>query len=288
MKEDDRRESRLAEAATRRTATSFGAWAPGDTDLTYWGDIQFLDPLDVDDDAVQRAWDPDLMRQIVVKLLPGGSPPPVPVVDYLDRMRALARVDHPNLVRIHGVEEHEGLPGLRLELVEGRHLEALVTGGGPLPAGEAGRLLTEVGGALEAIHAAGLVHGSATPRHVRGRPSGAYALMEPSAGQGPDLTRPAPHPACLAPEVLRGERVTPATDVHGLGAILFLALTGERPAAGESPPDVLAAMAAGPPPDVVGLRPDAPTRLAAAVVRALAADPRDRWESVAAFRAAAG
>lgn len=197
----------------------------------------------------------------------------------------LRGISHPNVVRYldHGVTD-EGVDYLVMEWLEGRDLAARLAQG-PLPAEGALRLATVIAGALRAAHEAGVVHRDVKPGNVflAGDDFDAARLLDFGIAKG-DLPAHATltatgallgSPQYMAPEQLRGAHDA-RTDVYGLGATLFDALTGRAPFVGAHPAAVLLAVATEPPPSLRALRPELNPALDVLVARMLAKDPRDR------------
>jgi len=194
--------------------------------------------------VVYRARDPRLGRDVVLKLLLVDDP------DSRRRLereaRALAQLRHPHLVPLHALGEHQGKPFLVLPYLSGDSLQDRLDRGGPLPVEEALRFAREVGEALTAAHAAGLLHRDLKPANVltdeRGRALltdfGLVKRVGPGQSQTLSLSvrgRCLGTPGYWAPEQAQGrhEEAGPAADVYGLGALLYACLSGvpPRPAA---------------------------------------------------------
>jgi eukaryotic-like serine/threonine-protein kinase len=232
---------------------------------------------------VWRAVPRDGGRPVAVKVLVAGEP------ERQAREAALlGELDHPHLVRLHEVVHQPGRgDGLRvalvLDLLEGGSLAALLTARGRLRPGEVVTALAPVAAALAHAHAHGVVHGDLSPGNVvftvEGRPvltdlGVARVLGERAAA--------AVTPAYVDPIVARGGAPGPASDVFGVAAAAFHALTGIPPWNAAGPDGTLAVAASGELPDLAELAPDAPAELRAVVLRGLAADPGERG-SAAAF-----
>jgi serine/threonine protein kinase len=186
----------------------------------------------------------------------------------------------PSIVRVEALDDlPDGRTGLRMEFCP-QSLPDLVAQG-PLPIGDVivlGQILSSV---LAEAHHAGLVHGGVTPSNVLERPSGQPALADFGMAlrlRFPrDLTTAA---AYTAPEVLREGELSEAADVYGLGAVLYLALTGKPPfpaRTGEPPDGVVLRVLREPPAEVTGR--DVPPALSRLLLRMMAKDPDVRPEA---------
>ncbi len=218
----------------------------------------------------------------------GGEPVAVKVLVTGDPERQareaalLGELDHPHLVRLIEVVHQPRRGGrarvaLVLELLAGGSLAALLARRGRLRPGEVVTAVSPVAAALAAAHGAGIVHGDLSPGNVvftaEGRPvltdlGVARVLGEQSSGE---VT-----PAYVDPTVARGGATGPASDVFGVAAAAFHALTGVAPWNAATPADTLAVAATGELPDLDLLAPEAPPALREVIARGLAADPADR------------
>jgi eukaryotic-like serine/threonine-protein kinase len=149
-------------------------------------------------------------------------------------VRAAAALDHPGLIRLEDVVVEDGVVYVVSELVDALTLDELVARHGPLPVRRVAQLGLELLDALEAAHAAGLLHRDLRPGCVlvtddgRARLAGiGLAALRAAQGAEPGTT------AFLAPEQVRGDAVGPAADLWSLGVLLFLAVEGETPFAGD-------------------------------------------------------
>jgi hypothetical protein len=220
---------------------------------------------------------------VAIKVLVAGEP------DRQAREAALlGALDHPHLVRLIEVVHQPGRGdsirvALVLELLAGGSLAALLTRRGRLRPGEVVTAIAPVAAALAHAHGNGVVHGDLAPGNIvfteEGRPvltdlGVARVLGETAAGE---VT-----PAYVDPTVARGGAPGPASDVFGIAAAAFHALTGIAPWNAATPRDTLTVAAAGELPDLAELAPEAPAELLAVIRRGLAPDPHDRG-SAAAF-----
>jgi serine/threonine-protein kinase len=206
--------------------------------------------------------------------------------------RALAAVSHPNIVAVYdyGEARTDGnlKPYVVMELVEGPDLERHLRDKGPLPVDEAVGLLRGILAAVARAHEAGIVHGDLKPANVLLAPGGpkvgdfgvARILAEETG-----TTTVAATPSFAAPEVLRGERPTPASDVYSAACLAFQMLAGRPPYEGTNAWEVAARHMEDPVPLVSHVRPDVLPWLADAVRQGMEKDPKRRHRTVAAFAA---
>lgn len=142
--------------------------AAADARLTTWGAFELREKVGQGGfGEVYRAWDPKLQRDVAVKLLlasrtsgPGGYE------SMVREARLTAKVRHPNVVSVHGVNFHEGRVGFWTDFVRGKTLSALLAAQGPFAAREAAMIGIELCGALGGVHAAGLLHRDIKPGNV--------------------------------------------------------------------------------------------------------------------------
>jgi hypothetical protein len=207
-------------------------------------------------------------------------------------VEALSLVDgHPNVVRVHDCGElPEGGLWIVLDLAEGGDLATRLTAG-PLPVAEVVRLGRDLARGLAHVHAKGVLHRDLKPANVLFDAHGTPRLIDFGVAQvagAEPLTRTGDlvgTPRYLAPEVLAtGAREADArTDVWGLGAILYEALTGARPIEASNVMVYFARATAGSIQPPSRRRPGVPRALDHVLLRALAADPRDRFPTAAAL-----
>jgi serine/threonine protein kinase len=156
-------------------------------------------------------------------------------------------LDHPNLVRTLRLGRVDGVPYLVMELVEGQSLGDRIEVGGPLPEADAVRIITEIAGVLEAAHKLRVLHRDIKPDNILLAPDGTAKLTDLGLAKDTeaifDLTRPMTGlgtPNFMAPEQFRDAKHADARcDVYGLGATLYMAVTGELPFGARYPIDVL-------------------------------------------------
>jgi serine/threonine protein kinase len=244
--------------------------------------------------VVWRAYDEVLGRQVAVKMLNGSY-----ATDGTFRgliraeARAAARLSHPHVTNIYDYGEWvrpEGrLPFVVMELVEGPTLSQRLARG-PLPWRTALRLCAEVASALSTAHARGLVHRDEKPANILLTPSGAKVVdfgIAAVVGAHADSTADRAllgTPAYLAPERLTGGPVTAATDVYGLGLLIYQSLTGNLPWRARTATELISAhrdVEPAPMPSVPGL----PHQVVELCRQCLSREPADRPTSTEVARA---
>jgi serine/threonine-protein kinase len=242
--------------------------------------------------VVWRAHDEVLDREVAVKVL---SPELAADSELLHRIhieaRAAARLHHPNVVEVHDYGETEqSLPYVVMELVDGRSLADLLTGG-PLNWRLAVLVCAQVAAALSAAHSHGIVHRDVKPSNVMVTSEGVKlvdfgisATVGEADGTGDQLVGT---PAYLAPERLSGGSVRPATDVYALGLLLYLALCGRLPWKASTTTQMLKAHRYLEP-AVLPPVPELPAEVAALCHACLAKEPDDRPPASEAARVLAG
>lgn len=192
------------------------------------------------------------------------------------------RLSHPHVVPVLDRGEHEGLPYLAQRLIHGGSLDDELARDGPLELPAVVRLCTEVASGLDALHAAGLFHRDVKPANILLDEAGTAYITDfglAKDSQGSLLTRPGQTLGSLdymAPEQIRGEEIGPATDVYGLGCVIFECVAGQPPYADRKGMRVLWAHLQDDPPDPTERRPELPPEMARALVRALHKDPAAR------------
>jgi hypothetical protein len=258
-------------------------------ELGLWGRFRLLAKVGQGSfGRVYRAWDPQLEREVALKILHGASMSDRLKEQVLREGRALARIRDNNVVAVHGVEWYEGRAALCMEFVRGRTLDDVVFSDGRLPVHDVVRIGGDVCRALSAVHRSGVVHRDVKARNVMRDESGRIVLMDFGAGQDArlsDTTRKsdaAGTPLYMAPELFDGGDASPRSDVYSVAVLLFYLLTGEYPRRAQTISELRAAHRA-PLPSLRQSRTDVPTTLARVVEKGLAANPKDRYPHAAAL-----
>jgi DNA-binding beta-propeller fold protein YncE/predicted Ser/Thr protein kinase len=187
---------------------------------------------------------------------------------FLRESRLAARLDHPSVVPVYDAREEEGELIVAMRLVEGGDLRQLIQREGPLPPARAVGLLGQIADALDAAHAAGIVHRDVKPHNILVEGDRAYlsdfglakAIEGTGDGRGASIVGTVEY---MAPEQWRGESVGAAADIYSLGCVLYEALTGIAPYARKGS----------------DTEPEMPKGIDAVIERAVAKDPDDRYST---------
>ena len=239
---------------------------------------------------VYRAWDPRLGREVALKLLRYRESKSAEGSAPVHEGYLLAQVRHPNVVTVYGAERIDGRTGLWMEFVQGETLAGELRRRGPLPPDEVAEIGIQLCDALQAVHAAGLLHRDIKAQNVVRQPSGRVVLMDFGTGnQGTDASDRvglAGTPAYLAPEVLAGGTATVKSDVYSLGVLLAYLATAKFPVRGSSITEIREAHRSFARIRLRTVRPELSPALAAVIERAHDPDPARRPETAAELRTA--
>src|SRR6266850_1512327 len=251
--------------------------------------------------TVYKATDGKLGRTVVVKVLPAELTAREANLKRFEREARLASsLDHPNICTIFDLDEAEGHHFIAMQYVEGRNVRQLV-GGHPLELKSALLIAIQVTDALAAAHARGIIHRDIKSGNVMVTPLGqvkildfglAKLLDDEEAGAAgihrTELTEigvPYGTATYAAPEQARGDRVDKRADIFSMGVLLYEMLTGTWPFRGKTTIDVRHAVMHDAARQIAEVRPGAiPPRLQQIVDRAMAKEPRDRYQKTEDFR----
>ena len=235
--------------------------------------------------AVYVAWDPALEREVALKLLRARGD----VAAVIQEGRMIARVRHPNIVAVHGVDRFDGIVGLWMELVDGLTVKQILGAKGVMGSREAALIGIDLSRALAAVHRAGLLHRDIKTQNVMRESGGRIVLMDFGAGEIRTHTPAEPRrttgtPSYLAPEVFAGEPATIASDIYSLGVFLYDVLTMRYPVEGQTFDELTLAHARNAVVPITDRRPELPGAIAGVVERALSRDPASRYRSAGAMQ----
>jgi predicted Ser/Thr protein kinase len=233
--------------------------------------------------VVYKTWQPALERTVALK-----TPSETAEVERFEtEAQALARLQHPGIVQVFEIGEHDGRPFMALEFCAGGTLAAKLAKN-PLPPREAAELVRLLAEAMQAAHAAQVIHRDLKPANVllteAGRPKITdFGLAKKLDEQGPTRTGSVMGTASyMPPEQAEGNKeVGPAADVYALGAILYECLTGRPPFTGATPLEILWQVCDLEPVPPRQLNPAVPRALGYICMKCLRKEPKQRYASAA-------
>jgi serine/threonine-protein kinase len=244
--------------------------------------------------TVYRAHDPDLRRDIALKIVrPPQRGAAFDPDRALEEARHLAKVTHPNVVRILRADRIGDEVGISMDLIDGHTLDALVEQRGPFSAREAALIGLDLCRALSAVHGTDTLHGDIKAHNVLRSARGEIILTD--FGTSKDLSGDqrlagsdfAGTPLYLAPEVFKGAARTPASDIYSLGVLLYHLVTGSYPVDGSSKTELASRhVESGARRLLRDVRPDLSEAFIEVVERATAESPTERYATAGAFEAA--
>jgi serine/threonine-protein kinase len=240
---------------------------------------------------VYKAVHPQIGSRVAVKVLSRDCADNRELVDrFFAEARAVNLIRHENIINVLDLATlPDGRPYITMEYLDGQPLAEVMEQGGQLPLGSLARLVGEVLGALSAAHATGIVHRDLKPDNIFVSPQGrakvldfgiAKLMPELAGGHGPTRTGSllgTPH--YMSPEQANAQPVDARTDIYAMGVILYEGATGNRPFGGSSLFELLRQVLEQPPPPLRPIRPDMPPAYEAVVLRAMAKDPNQRFQS---------
>jgi serine/threonine protein kinase len=246
---------------------------------------------------IYRARDTRLDRDVALKMLPDGSATDEESLRRFEReTRAVAALNHPNILAIHDTGMHRDIPFAVTELLQGETLAERLRSG-PLAAPRAAEIACQIAEGLAAAHAMGVIHRDVKPENIfltndsRAKilDFGIARIENPALRTGKHSTSASTSSAFvvgtagyISPEQVRGRRADGRSDVFALGAVFFEMLTGRRAFQRDSAVETLGAVLRDDPRRLEEAR-KIPETLAGYLFRCLEKDPADRYQSARDF-----
>jgi Tol biopolymer transport system component/serine/threonine protein kinase len=242
--------------------------------------------------VVYKAWQLSLERYVALKVMPDYFRHDPRFLGRFQReARAAAGLSHPNIIAIHDVGEQDGVHYIAMEWLDGGSLRDRLASGA-LSLEEAQRILAQTAGALDNAHRHGLIHRDIKPGNILFTGDGRVKVADfgiAHAADGTQLTRSGVilgTPEYMAPEQAQGMPVDHRLDLYALGVVLYQMLTGRVPFRGTTPHAALHAVIYESPPPPRALNPELPTAVESVILKALAKQPGDRFQTGASMVAA--
>lgn len=235
--------------------------------------------------VVYRAYDPELKREVAIKTISDGLSPEL-VAQFRERVRRegtlAGGLKHPGIVTLYDSVSNDKRPYLVMELLRGTSLEKSA----PMPFGEALRVVTQVGAALDALHAEAVVHRDVKPQNVFLESTGRVVLIDFGdaimSGGGSGSGHPGT-PPFAAPELFERGPALPASDLFSLGVLFFWLVSGKLPIPGDTVAEQVRALREGERIPLLSVLPNVSPTVSDVITRMLAGRPGDRFGSGADF-----
>ena len=234
---------------------------------------------------VYLAEDQELGRRVEIKILNDRH---AADDSFIERFRREAKnaagLSHPNIVSIYDRGEAEGTYYIAMEFLDGRSLKELIVGRGPAPIKVTIDYARQILAAVGFAHKHGIVHRDIKPHNVLVGPEGRlkvtdFGIARSGASQMTEVGSIIGTAQYLSPEQARGAHVDQTSDLYSVGVVLYEMLTGQVPFTGDTPLEIAMKHLSEIPRPPSELRPEVPHDLDSVVLRALAKDPAERYQS---------
>ena len=241
--------------------------------------------------TVYKAFDRRLEREVALKVIRVDMIQPAMLEQMGKRFereaKSLARLSHPNIVKVYDYGDHEGAPYLVMEFLPSGTLDKMMSQA--MPHQKAATLVIPIGRALAYAHKEGIIHRDIKPANILVKRSGAPMLSDfgiakiLEGNEGTQLTGTGVGmgtPDYMAPEQGMGKTVDHRADIYALGVVFFELVTGQRPFHADTPLAILLRHINDPLPRPRQIKPDLPEAVEQVIFKALAKDPENRYETM--------
>ena len=241
--------------------------------------------------SVYRAYQASLDREVAIKIMADQyASDPSFAERFRREARSIARLKHPNILSVYDAGEDNGMLYIVMELIEGQTLKDELAGK-PLGIEKVGKIITQIGSALQYANAAGIIHRDVKPSNVLIDKDGRAVLSDfgiaKMAAEGQSqLTGTGMGvgtPDYMSPEQAMGEELDARSDEYSLAVMVYELLTGRPPFTGDTPIAVVMGHVSKPLPSMRQLNPAVPGNVEKTVSKALAKSKEDRYEGTGAF-----
>ena len=233
-----------------------------------------------------------LRRQVAVKVMQKDMlDKPDSVERFRSEAMAAAGLSHGNIVQVYTVGEGDGLHYIAMEYVPGRNLRQLIKRSGPLPIGQALKVMRQAASALRAAGEAGIVHRDIKPANIMISRRGIVKVADFGLSIAPNLNRSGGEltqvgqtvgtPRYMSPEQVEGRQTDHRSDLYSLGVTFYYLLAGRAPFDGETPVQIALQHLKSEAPSLSSIRPDLPPEVCGLVHRLISRKPEDRPASAA-------
>ncbi len=234
---------------------------------------------------VYLAYDDILKREVAVKILRSSlTGDPIYITRFHREARAAAALCHRNIVEIYDVGEEDDLYYIVMEYVRGQTLKELINKRGALHYVEAVDIMKQVVSATALAHSMGIVHRDLKPRNILVTDSGIVKIADFGIASIQSLSQVTQTDTImgslhyLAPEIARGEKATPQSDIYALGVVFYELLRGDVPFNGESPVNIALKHMRDEIPSVRAYNPAIPQSVENIIIKATAKNTNNRYQ----------
>ncbi len=238
--------------------------------------------------VVYQAHDPNIDRMVALKVLrPDRVADQALVARFMKEAKAIGRLSHPGIVTVYDVGKDRDTVYIAMEYVTGRPLDEVIRSGGLTTTEQAVEVVRQVAEALDYAHSKGIVHRDVKPSNIiidDGKTTkltdfGIAHMEDPAAGTMTQAGEILGTPAYMSPEQVKGQSVDGRSDLFSLGVILYELVVGQRPFGGNNLAAIFHSIAQQEPKAPAEIDPFVSKRLSDTIVKAIAKDPEQRFQS---------